>query len=70
MCYRMRASENIAWGFLGKPARQVFAVHAHLDVNSELPQNADELDKLATLYALEYEALVRYGWRDTHAIFE
>jgi len=62
----MRASENIAWGFLGKPARQVFAAHAHLDVNSELPQNADELDKLATLY----EALVRYGWRDTHATFE
>ena len=36
----MRASENIAWGFLGKPSQQVFAAHTHLDV-----------DGLADLYA-------------------
>ena len=47
----MRASENIAWGFLGKPAQQVFAAHAHVDVSDDLSKNADELDGLADLYA-------------------
>ena len=51
MSHRMRASENIAWGFLGKPAQQVFAAHAHVDVSDDLPKNADELDGLADLYA-------------------
>jgi hypothetical protein len=27
MSHRMRASENIVWGFLGKPSQQVFAAH-------------------------------------------
>jgi hypothetical protein len=51
MSARMRASENIAWGFLGKPAQQVFAAHAHVDVSDDLPKNADELEKAAALYA-------------------
>jgi hypothetical protein len=51
MSHRMRASENIAWGFLGKPAQQVFAAHAHLDVSNEIPKNANKLDKAAALYA-------------------
>jgi hypothetical protein len=49
MSHRMRASENIAWGFLGKPAQQVFAAHAHLDVSDDLPKNADELEKAAAV---------------------
>ena len=51
MSHRMRASENIAWGFLGKPAQQVFAAHAHVDVSDDLPKNADEFEKAAALYA-------------------
>jgi hypothetical protein len=50
MSHRMRASENIAWGFLGEPSQQVFAAHAHVNLN-DLPQGADELDRLATGYA-------------------
>ena len=50
MCHRMRASANIAWGFLGKPSQQVFAAHTHLDVN-ELANDVGELDRLADLYA-------------------
>jgi hypothetical protein len=50
MCHRMRASENIAWGFLGKPSQQVIAAHAHLDL-SDLPKDAPELDNLAAAYA-------------------
>ena len=51
MSHRMRASENIAWGFLGKPAQQMFAAHAHVDVSDDLPKNADEFEKAAALYA-------------------
>jgi hypothetical protein len=52
MCHRMRASENIAWGFLGKPAQQVFAAHAHLDISDigDLTKGTDKLDGLAAMY--------------------
>jgi hypothetical protein len=47
---RMRASENIAWGFLGKPSQAVFAAHAHVGVDN-LPADASPLDRLADAYA-------------------
>ena len=50
MSHRLRCSENIAWGFLGKPSQQVFAAHAHVDVN-DLPKDGPELDRLAAMYA-------------------
>jgi hypothetical protein len=50
MSHRMRASENIAWGFLGKPSQQVFAAHAHVKLD-ELPADTSELNRLAAGYA-------------------
>jgi hypothetical protein len=49
MSHRLRCSENIAWGFLGKPSQQVFAAHAHVDFN-DVPKDAPEVEKLAAMY--------------------
>jgi hypothetical protein len=49
MSHRLRCSENLVWGFLGKPSQQVIAAHAHINLD-EIPANADQLNKLAAAY--------------------
>jgi hypothetical protein len=49
MNHRVRASENIAWGFLGKPSQQVFAAHAHVSFD-DVTEGLGDLDALAAAY--------------------
>jgi hypothetical protein len=42
MSHRLRCSENLGWGYFGKPAQQVLAAHAH--VNVEPPDDLKDAD--------------------------